>query len=102
MSFTFYLRYVVSDKSYSLFKSIAWYIITLGKSKKGLMWYRKNPIYIAQMLLILVLCLINLTLMGQLIHSDILTRPILNLMLSPIAWALVYITKYFDRKKYIL
>lgn len=99
MSLTFYLRAMISEKPYSWILAILYYILSKGKNKKGLYWFRDNPIYIFNMLLVLVLLLINLTLMGQLMRSDILTRPIFNFILSPAAWGLVLITKYLSEQK---
>lgn len=98
MGLIFYLRYTISDKPYSLVLSLFFFIITFGKTNRGTRWFYKNPIYVYHMFLILVLLLINLTLMGQLIKSDILTRPLFNLILSPIAWLLVLITKHLASK----
>lgn len=101
MILIFYLVWFVADKRHSLFWGVYWYIITLGKYKEGLQWYFNNPIYIAYRMLIAALLLINITLIGQLIDSEIFERPVYLLLLSPCVWALVLWVSYLNNKKIV-
>lgn len=101
MILIFYLVWFVADKRHSLFWAVYWYIITLGKYKDGLQWYCNNPIYIAYRMLIVALLLINITLIGQLIDSEIFERPVYLLLLSPCVWALVLWVSYLNNKKIV-
>lgn len=99
MLFIFYLVWFVSDKKHSLFWGFYWFIITMGRHREGLIWYASNPIYIVYRFIIIILLGIDITLIGQLIDSDIFNKPIWLLFLSPCIFTLFLIATYINNKR---
>lgn len=82
-----YLIGSVTEMKWGLYWSFARAII--HKDYRGINWIKNHPIKIVDLFLALALFFIDMTLIGKLMESDILTRPVFTLALSPIAWGLV-------------
>lgn len=97
MALICHLLFKISEMKYSVYWSIVRYL--RFKDSRGVNWIGSNYIYVFYILLVCVLCMINITLIGQLMNNSIFNRPIFLLMLSPIAWTIVLIHfKYVDWK----
>lgn len=96
LSLIFYLVFLVSDRKYSLLKSVISSLI-FGRHN-GINWYLSNPLYVVRTIYINVLLLINITLIGQLMNSLLFNRTIWLLTLSPIVWSLVLISTWLKER----
>lgn len=97
LSLVFYLVFLVSDRRYSVLRSIIASVVF--KKHDGVKWYWCNPIYVVRMLYIVVLLMINITLIGQLMNSALFNRTIWLLVLSPIVWSITFLHTWLKERE---
>lgn len=96
MFLAFYVRHIQGSKPYSLFWSIVFFFCF---SYNGIKWFISHPIYLIRQLLFGILMCIDITLIGQLIGSTPFHKPVIILMLSPIACILVLLYNFYSDNK---